>query len=83
MAEFWKLHCITYDNDVISKNLAVINMAEFSKTRQIMTVFNIASNCKVGYKELEQFPTFIPGHEFTNIFTMQSATDLRTCRLNA
>ena len=81
MAEFWKLHCITYDNDVISKNLAVINMAEFSKTRQIMTVFNIAS--KVGYKELEQFPTFIPGHEFTNIFTMQSATDLRTCRLNA
>ena len=33
--------------------------------------------------ELEQFPTFIPGHEFTNIFTMQSATDLRTCRLNA
>ena len=43
MAEFWKLHCITYDNDVISKNLAVINMAEVSKTRQIMTVFNIAS----------------------------------------
>ena len=39
----WKLHCITYDNDVISKTLAVINMAEVSKTRQIMTVFNIAS----------------------------------------
>ena len=48
MAEFWKLHCITYDNDVISKNLAVINMAEVSKTRQIMTVFNIASKvCKI------------------------------------
>ena len=43
MAEFWKLHCITYDNDVISKNFAVINMTEFSKPRQIMTVFNIAS----------------------------------------
>ena len=48
-----------YDNDVISKNLAVINMAEFSKTRQIMTVFNIAS--KVIYTAVKSFVNILGG----------------------
>ena len=36
MADFWKFHCIIYDNDVIWNNLAGINMAVFPKNRQII-----------------------------------------------